>query len=421
MKTLENEEINEIDNNTNNSDYDGLNDDFISPKKRWYKNINFLKEKKGNSLNSPSYVVTHYKSTLGMFSKIYKRNDMFWRVVVMCLVGLLMSFTSLMLIQNTGVYISGTSGIFQGIARIFKVVFKKENIPENQINIYYQLLFYGLYLLTNIPLMIFSWFKMGKRFTILSSIPVLISNILPLAINQIPGVDKAFIFGDPTTDEPTLEYYGVQLLNFEGQGNGEKAVFLFLYTGTAGLINGLAYSMALSMGGSTGGLDYITFFLAYKKKKRISPIMLAFNSASVIISSFIGSFIAAGIADASFFTFGNFISLNLMSGILYVLTINTVIGHLFPKDKVVKIQIYCDNVIDIRNYLYSINFSHSLTINTTTGGYSLQQKQNIEIICLFIEVPKILSQVKNIDKYMLITISPITGIDGKLSVEDALN
>lgn len=381
---------------------------------------NKKKEKKAKPLPPPTYVVTHYKSTIGVFSKVYKRNDMKWKIFIMCIVGLLMSFTSLMFIQNTGVYISGTSGIFQGIARIVRVIMLKQSIDDAVVSTTYQLMFYGLYLLTNIPLMIFSWFKMGKKFTILSSIPVIISNVLPLALNQIPGVKDFFIFGDVRSFDTVLRGYQVNLLNFNSE-DGDKAIFMFLYSIFAGLVNGVAYSMALAVGGSTGGLDFITFFLAYKKKKPIGTVMLIFNASSIVVSSFIGSFIAAGIADPKYLTFYNFLSQNLLSGIIYVLTINVVIGNLFPKDKVVKIQIYCDDVIGIRNYLYSINFGHSLTINTATGGYSLQEKKNIEIICLYIEIPKILSQVKNIDKYMLITITPIKGIDGRLSVEDALN
>lgn len=380
---------------------------------------NKKKEKKAKPLPPPTYVVTHYKSTIGFFSKVYKRNDMKWKIGVMCIVGLLMSFTSIVFIQNTGVYISGTSGIFQGFARVARVLMLKENVTESVVDLAYQLMFYGLYLITNIPLMIFSWYKMGKKFTILSSIPVLISNILPLLINLIPGTKDLFIFGNTTNPDATLQKYQVNLLNFDK--NGEYAIYMFLYSIFAGLINGVAYSMALAVGGSTGGLDFITFFLAYKKKKPIATTMLIFNASSIFISSFIGSFIAAGIVDSQYWTFYNVISQNFLSGIIYVITINVVISNLFPKDKVVKIQIYCDDVIGIRNYLYSINFNHSLTINTTTGGYSLQEKKNIEIICLYIEIPKILAQVKNIDKYMLITITPIKGIDGRLSVEDALN
>ncbi|MDE6645825.1 MAG: YitT family protein [Malacoplasma sp.] len=386
---------------------------------------------KDKPLPPPTFVMNHYKSTIGLFSKIYGRNDFKWRVGIIIIVGLLMSFTSLLFIQNTGVYISGTSGIFQGIARVVKMSLKKEgNLPEDTINLIYQIMFYVIYLTTNIPLIIFSFYKMGKKFTILSTIVVVLSNVVPLAINQIPGINNFFVFGDTRIPDTKIDgVYAIPnaayrndlyLLNFEGLER-ELAISMFLYALFAGLINGLAYSMATAVGGSTGGLDFISFFFAYKKKKPIGPILLTFNVSSVLLSVTLGSFVSGGIADDSNWTFQNYVSQNLMSGVIYTIVVITVLNVLFPKDKVVKIQIYCEDVMAIRNYLYSVNFNHSLTINTTTGGYSLQEKKNIEIICLYIEVPKIIRRLKEVKKDMMVTISPIKGIDGKLSVEDALN
>lgn len=393
------------------------------------------KEKKApKPLPPPTYVVTHYKSTIGLFSKVYSRSDWKWRVFIMCLVGFFMGFVSLLFIQNTGVYVSGTSGILQGIARVIKVVMKEQKYDEDVINITYNLLFYLLYLFTNIPLIIFSWKKMGKKFTILSCIPVVISNVLPLLFNLIPGMNTVFIFGDTRTtitkivnsemvyELSKLSKEGVQLLTFQDYENSNKLIYMFLYCLAAGLINGVAYSLALSVGGSTGGLDFITFYFSYRKKKSLGPTLLIFNTSSIFISSVIGSYLAGGLVDPNYYHFYNIISANLLSGVIYTITVTVVLGNLFPKDRVVKIQVYSENVIDIRNKLYSMNFNHSLTINTTTGGYSLQEKRNIEIICLFIEIPKILRQIKSIDDTnVLITITPIKGIDGKLSVEDALN
>lgn len=274
---------------------------------------------------------------------------------------------------------------------------------------------------------------MGKKFTILSCIPVVISNVLPLLFNLIPGMNTVFIFGDTRTtitkivnsemvyELSKLSKEGVQLLTFQDYENSTKLIYMFLYCLAAGLINGVAYSLALSVGGSTGGLDFITFYFSYRKKKSLGPTLLIFNTSSIFISSVIGSYLAGGLVNSDYH-FYNIISANLLSGVIYTITVTVVLGNLFPKDRVVKIQVYSENVIDIRNKLYSMNFNHSLTINTTTGGYSLQEKRNIEIICLFIEIPKILRQIKSIDDTnVLITITPIKGIDGKLSVEDALN
>lgn len=369
--------------------------------------------KKEKPLPAPTYVVHHYKSTIGFFSKIYGRNDFKWRVGIAIIVGLMMSFTSLIFVQNTGIYISGTSGIFQGIARIAKIVIKNNGVDQVTVNMIYELLFYGMYLVTNIPLIIFSYKKMGKKFTILSSIVVIISNVVPLLLNLIPGIKNVFVFGNTSNGD-------LYLLDFS-EGNIMKAPSMFLYALFAGLINGVAYSMIIAVGGSTGGLDFISFFFAYKKRKPMGPILLAFNASSVFLSSFIGSFLAGGIADSANWTFSNFLSQNFISSVIYTIIVTSVINHLFPKDRIVKIQIYAEDVMRIRNYLYSVNFNHSITINTTTGGYSLQEKKNIEIICLYIEVPKIIKRLKESKQQMMITIAPIKGIDGKLSVEESLN
>lgn len=371
--------------------------------------------KKEKPLPPPTYVIHHYKSTIGIFSKIYGRKDFKWRIGIAIVVGLMMSFTSLVFIQNTGVYISGTSGIFQGIARVAKTAIAKQGdaaLAETM----YQILFYVLYLLTNIPLIIFSYKKMGKKFTILSAIVVIISNVVPLLINLIPEVKGVFVFGD-TTHDTNKDLY---LLDFQGN-NLVKAPSMFLYALFAGLVNGVAYAMIIAVGGSTGGLDFISFFFAYKKKKPMGAILLSFNAASVFLSSFIGSFLAGGIADPINWNFYNFLSQNFVASVIYTIIVTIVINNLFPKDKIVKIQIYAEDIMAIRNYLYSVNFNHSLTINTTTGGYSLQEKKNIEIICLFIEVPKIIKRLQELDQQMMITVAPIKGIDGKLSVEESLN
>lgn len=384
-----------------------------------FEPLKFLNNNNQND-NKPVYSLNHYKASMGIFSKVYQKRSMWWRVFIMVIVGIISSISSLFFVQNTGVYVSGTSGILQGIARIARVFLKKSEIDNNVINLSYQLMFYGLYLISNIPLMIFSWKKLGRKFTFLSIITILISNTFPLALNQIPGVNNFFIFGDI---RPKIDEYHAELINFDVQllsfaKDGEKVVFLFLYTFFAALLNGIGYALAISVGGSTGGLDFITFYFVYKKKKPINSIFLIFNGTSVFISSIIGSFISGGIVDSKYFTYYNFFSQNLMTGVIYVIIINIVISQLFPKDKIVKIQIFCEETMALRDHLYSLNFHQSLTIIKTIGGYSLKEKQIIEIVCLFIELPKLLHQIKEFKKSTMITITEIKGIDGDLRIEN---
>lgn len=398
-------------------------------------------QQKSKSKKEVKFILTKFNSTIGWFSVFYSRSDMKWRILIAFIVGLVMSFVSIVMIQNTGVIVSGMSGIFQGIARITKTaVLKGSLLNEQSAEVLYTSMFYGFYLVISIPLIIFSYFKIGKNFTILSSIPVVVSTVVPLLINLIPGTKELFVFGNTrpevlkimesglSIEKGELNKFGVQILTFVSDVNsngvfitdGSKFGFMFMYTAAAGLLNGLAYSMALAVGGSTGGLDFVSFYYSYKKNKSIGKMLLFFNIGSVLLSSIIGAYIPAIIADGNA-SYERFFSQNLVSGIIYSILVTLVINLLFPKDKAVKITIYSEKAHKIRDYLYSKNFNHSLTINTTTGGYSMTEKKNIEIICMFIEIPRILREIRYCDIDTLVTITPLKGIEGKLRIENSIN
>ena len=398
-------------------------------------------QQKSKSKKEVKFILTKFNSTIGWFSVFYSRSDMKWRILIAFIVGLVMSFVSIVMIQNTGVIVSGMSGIFQGIARITKTaVLKGSLLNEQSAEVLYTSMFYGFYLVISIPLIIFSYFKIGKNFTILSSIPVVVSTVVPLLINLIPGTKELFVFGNTrpevlkimesglSIEKGELNKFGVQILTFVSDVNsnglfitdGSKFGFMFMYTAAAGLLNGLAYSMALAVGGSTGGLDFVSFYYSYKKNKSIGKMLLFFNMGSVLLTSIIGAYIPAIIADGNA-SYERFFSQNLVSGIIYSILVALVINLLFPKDKAVKITIYSEKAHKIRDYLYSKNFNHSLTINTTTGGYSMTEKKNIEIICMFIEIPRILREIRYCDIDTLVTITPLKGIEGKLRIENSIN
>lgn len=100
----------------------------------------------------------------------------------------------MILIQNTGIYNFGLSSITQGLARISFV-----HLALNQNNITlandaFNIVFWAAYLLLNIPLFVFSWFKIGKRFTYLTMIYVVVSNLFGLALSFIPNISRVVIF-----------------------------------------------------------------------------------------------------------------------------------------------------------------------------------------------------------------------------------
>jgi len=67
-----------------------------------------------------------------------------------------MSFVTVILVENTGLYSGGITALFQGIARISYAAMDKNHVNPELADIIYNLLFWGLYLLINIPLFFFA-------------------------------------------------------------------------------------------------------------------------------------------------------------------------------------------------------------------------------------------------------------------------
>ncbi|MEG2245495.1 MAG: YitT family protein [Malacoplasma sp.] len=369
------------------------------------------------------YAISKIKTNVSIFSHLHNIKSFWWRVLVIIIVGMVGGLVSLFLVQNTGVYTFGLSGMIQGIARISKVSMLKNNIDPVLAESIYSLLFYGLYILINIPLLIFSWKKIGRKFTILTLLSIVTSNLFPFLLSLIPGVENVFLFGEVSPISPELEHisknYGVYLLTFNNV-DSQKFISLFIYTLIASVTVGVCYSLTLTFNASTGGLDIVSLHYSMKKNKSIGSMILYFNIATILFSVFVGSFLSAGIADGNF-GYERFFSQNLISAIIYSLISSLVLNRLFPKNKLIKLTIYSKKIQEIREYLYSKNFSHSLTINNTIGGYSMQSNQNIEIICFYMELPKLLNDVQKADDKSLITITPIIGLFGEMSVKKVID
>lgn len=393
-----------------------------------------IKFKKYSKPDSTKYVKTNFSHPLGPLTYVFLNKDIWWRYSIAVIVGILSALASVFLIRNMGLYSFGLSGIFQGIARIVKVSSSKYITDQQTIETIYNALFYGLYLLANIPLIIFSYFKLGKRFTYLSTIVIVLGNVIPILLGFIPGINDIYLFGYIESNE-SLQIHGVQLLTFFGD-DLNKFGSLMIYAIVNGLITGGFVALILAVSGSTGGLDFISFFYSKKKGKPIGSILAYFNLASVILSIIVGSYIASGITDFDWvnkdpsaslefiptpFSYQTLFSQNLVASIAMSIISSLTLYFLFPKEKKVKITIYSNNINEIRDYFYSQKFNHALTINKNIGGYSLEEKQSIEIVCLYMEIPILLDWIKKVDDKAFTTISSLLGINGTLSVEDSID
>ena len=138
---------------------------------------------------------------------------------------------------HANIYASGVTGAAQLLASVFK----------DYIGIH--ITTGVLVLLLNIPIAILGWFKVGKGFTIYSSISVL---FLTLFLEFIP----------------TMELSHDIILN---------AVF-------GGVVSGIGIGITLKVGASTGGMDIIAMLLSRMKDRPIGTYFLLLNGLIILLA-----------------------------------------------------------------------------------------------------------------------------------------
>lgn len=84
----------------------------------------------------------------------------------------------------------------------------------------------------------------------------------------------------------------------------------------------------------------------------------------------------------------------------------------FPRYRLARVEIYTDKIQEIRNLLINDKNPHSLSIQDVIGGYSLNKRQIIVTILMYIEVPRLIRLIRAVDKTCLLSITTIRGIDG---------
>jgi len=359
-----------------------------------------------------------FKSGIVKFSKLYDTTNLTKRYLLSFLFGIISGLATLFFIQNTGLYSPGLSGAIQGISRMVRTSITDPTIARNV----YNFLFWGLYFIANIPLCIFAYFKVGKHFAILTILQITGAQITGLIISFIPGASDIMVFGSTVIDNDPNGYYeglinnDIQLLDWSNTSQAAKIPSLIAYGFAAAVTDAIPISLNYIIGGSSGGTDVVSFYYARKKNKSIGTSLTYLNALTLVFGIIIGSFGAASMIDIKYATLENFFSPNMVVSIMTTILMGLIYNHYFPKHKIIKVQVYSNKVREIRNHLIDENYSHALTINNTIGGYKWTSNQNIDTVCMYIELPELIYQIRKIDEDCLITTQRIIDVDGYMAV-----
>ena len=233
--------------------------------------------------------------------------------------------------------------------------------------------------LLNIPLFIFGWKYLSKKFAIFTLISVLLQSVF---ITAFQTLQNNFDF-NPVLN--VIESYGMTASTID---IGTR-LFLALL---GGFFTGIGNAMCLRSGGSSGGIDVIAN--ALQGRKGISLAKFSF------------------IVDAGILVGSAFINFSTMLFTLVRLVISLLTLERFYRIyQYAKISVITENSEEVRELVLS-KFFHGVTIYDAEGGYTQKPKKVLEIIVSRYEINSYVNSIRKIDPHAFVTVSNITNIYG---------
>lgn len=278
-------------------------------------------------------------------------------------------------IAGSAITTGGVGGISQVIWMFINLVSGGEDIID-----IYTLQSIGYFAL-NIPILIFSFFKIGKKFTIITLINV--------------GLSSLFI---------TL-FKNFELANKIAENLQDEHLARVLF---AGVCVGCASATAFRNGVSCGGIDVISYYFSLRKSTSVGKYATAINAGIVVTYALL----TIGVNNGKFVEVA---LLNLMYSVVYLFTTMLVVDFINIRNKKVQIQIITQ-FKDISSVLIA-NFPHSTTTMAGKGGYSHADREVVYMVVSSSEVKRVISLVKKVDPHSFVTVTALVQAYGNFFIK----
>lgn len=287
-----------------------------------------------------------------------------WKKNIICVVMVTIStiiycFGVTWFLEPANLFSGGVTGIAQLIAAICNLLgidFISENLGV-------------IVLLLNVPILIFGWKKVSKRFVICSVISIAIQTIL------LTSKIQTILFIDLGINQP--ETMDMLLLSFIG-----------------GFVCGVGSALALRYGTSTGGVDILAQAISFKKNISIGFMSLVVN----VIIAILGAVVFGNPAIA-FYT------------IVRIIVQSVVTDKVHTSYNYLKVEIVTTKPEEVSQLLLT-DIGRGITVVNAMGAYTHTEKSILETIISSYEMHRVIDDARRIDPGAFITVSPVKRVVG---------
>ena len=285
--------------------------------------------------------------------------------------------------ESVTIVTGGVSGISQNILVVLKIL----NIENFSASTVQSLLYFGL----NVPILIFAFFCIGKKFAIYTLINVMVSSIL---IQFLPNIELfrnvSKLMADTLLSPTDPEFGGLILRIF-----------------FAAVCTGGSSAVAFKGGSSCGGIDVFSYYFSLRKSDGAGKYGVFINAFIVLMHTILLVIYMPERADIAV--------ISALLAITYLLICGVVVDLINVRNKKVQIQLITE-----KEHLSSVlisNFTHSATVIKGVGAYSKKDKYNIYMVVSSREVKDVVKLARTVDPHVFISVSSLIQVYGNFFIK----
>ncbi|MCD8195239.1 MAG: YitT family protein [Coprobacillus sp.] len=236
-----------------------------------------------------------------------------------------------------------------------------------------------LYLLVNVPILIFSFICIGKKFTVYSLINVLVTSVL-ISVLPLTGMDVAV---QEAMDGMVLA----------------RALFM-------GACVGLAAAIAYAGDFSCGGIDVISYWFGLKKSTSIGKYSASINGVIVVLYAIL--LIVQTPAE-----YGSALTSIFFSAV-EIITMMLIVDAINRRNKKAQIQLITSNeyLVDV----LTAYFPHGATICEGKGAHTGASRQIVYMVVSSSEIKRVAAVAQRVDPHVFISATPLQQVYGNFFI-----
>ena len=238
------------------------------------------------------------------------------------------------------------------------------------------------YFVINIPLLVFAFFKIGKRFSILTLVNVASSSLFIALLSQSGFAEEI------ASSKLIITNILVRVL-------------------FAAVCTGVGSAIAFKGDISCGGIDIVTYYFALRKSTTVGKYSIFINAFIVGLYSLI-----LLISDPAEFDVP---ILSIIFSILYLFVSALVVDAIHVRNKKIQLEIITEQMA-LPEVLLA-NFPHGITVSKAKGAYSNKDKIMLWMVVSSNEVKNVVALARRADKHAFIVITPLAQVYGNFFIK----